>query len=109
MAAELDEIVGRVIITWPKTVDGVLHPWFGASLTDADTGEELTTVLSFTLAINYSDSHLRSWDAYRVDMTMLSDENDQCLRGRAPAQLAPDGRIRRGTFRWAVAEMRVAE
>lgn len=102
MILPADEFTGRLIITWPKSD----RPALLAPLTilhDADTGEQITSVASFTLSADATES------VVTAELTMLTDADGQPLTSAAMPVLTADGEsIRTGVFRWAVAEMRIA-
>ena len=98
-----DDFTGRLIITWPKPDVAVIG--HGVILTDADTGEQVFSGLDMDVVI-----HADPREIVTATMTMLVDEDDQPLPGKAKPVLADDGEnLRTGVFRWVVAEMRVAE
>jgi len=98
-----DEFTGRLIITWPKSDRPALLPPL-TILHDADTGEQITSVASFTLSADATENLVTA------ELTMLTDADGQPLASAATPILTDDGEdVRTGVFRWAVAEMRVAE
>jgi hypothetical protein len=123
---------GRVIITWPaKTTSGVL-PIYRVTLTDADTGEQIVSGLKLALTLGTDTGY--DGDIIEAEVTALVDADGSLLpagkqpvrvdaaptdvaesftseewaeRERATASAPFD--FRTGVFRFAVAEMRIAE
>ena len=96
-----EEFEGRVIITWPKPVNGLIH---GAriAITDADTGQPIVSAMDVTVYATLDGPPV-------AEMTMLTGEDSKPLQAGVPVVPADDGGFRTGTFRWVVAEMRTAE
>lgn len=99
----MTELAGRVIIIWPA--QGTTLRWpFDIRLVDADTGEELVTVLSLTVAGDCNNN-----EPIVAETTMLVDDHGNWLR-RGQAVVREDaGGFRKAQFRWAVAAMHVAD
>lgn len=102
-----DEITGSVIIIWPRP-RGLDLNVRDVQFQDADTGEELTTVLGLRLILGGGG---RGWRPapVEVELTQLADADGRPLGNGAPVVPDDDGRqFRTGTFRYVVAEMRIA-
>jgi hypothetical protein len=98
-----DGFVGRLIITWPKPTGPVVAP-HGIVLTDAETGEHITSTLDADIVI-----HADPQQVVTATLTMLTDADGKPLAANAKPVLDTDGEnVRTGVFRWLVAEMRVA-
>jgi hypothetical protein len=104
---------GAVVITWPAvaklpTHGAPLMPW-RMEIHDHATGEQMLGVSGLRMVIGGE-----SWDDEMicVDLTELVGEDGKPLRGKRVVPVrGPDDpeRIRRGVFRYLVAEMRVRE
>lgn len=96
------EFAGRAIITLPAPISGVVNG-VTTTVTDADTGEQITSVLDCTV-------HIRIDGPVVAEMTMLCDEDGRPLKPGLVARLV-DGTDEplTDTFRWLVAEIRTAE
>ena len=98
-----NDYAGRLIITWPKAAS---HPvvGHGVVLTDADSGTQVTTATDADILIHADPQHVVT-----ATMTMLIGEDGKPLATGAPMVLDEDREnVRTDTFRWLVAEMRVA-
>lgn len=99
----MTDYTGRVIITWPKPTGPVLLPPL-TILHDADSGEQITSVLSFTVNADATENQVTA------DLTMLTDADGQPLASTAKPVLDEDEEnVRADVFRWIVAEMRIAQ
>lgn len=122
----------RVIITWPApTTSGVL-PIYSVTITDADSGEQILTGVKLSLVLG-TDTGFEG-DIIEADITALADEDGNLLgAGKQPvradavqrdvaesftpeeweerqrATAAAPFAFRTGVFRFAVAEMKVAD
>jgi hypothetical protein len=99
----MSEFAGRVIITWPAQ-GGTLRWPSAIRLVDADTGEQLVSVLSLTVAGDCNNS-----EPIVADTTMLVDENGNWLRRGQAVVSDGAGGYCTGQFRWTVAAMHVAD
>lgn len=102
MPDEAEEYAGRVVVTWPKPTNGLIH---GATVAvaDADTGEPIVSALDITIRVNLDGPIV-------AEMTMLTGLDGKPLRQGEPLPPTEDrDGWRMGTFRWLVAEMRTAE
>jgi hypothetical protein len=95
------EPAGRLIITWPEPHGGGLAP-HGVTLTDADTGEQITTATRMVVLT----ADASGGQPIAAELTMFCDEHGQPLTAGAPPLFDDEGRLRTATFRWRVAEMR---
>lgn len=96
------ELAGRLIITWPKS-DGIMLS-HRILLTDADTGEQIVSALNGELTVQ-----MDAGSVVTVELTMLAGADGKPLRRGEREVLAADGeRLHVDRFRWAVAEMRIA-
>lgn len=94
-----EKIDGRIIITWPRS-DGPAIPGWAITVADADTGEQWANVLN--LRITSDPSEITTAVVERlVDATGAATNT--------PVRDESGDRIRTAVFRYAVAEMRVAE
>lgn len=98
----------RVIITWPApTTSGVL-PIYSVTLTDADSGEQILTGVKLSLTLG-TDTGFEG-DIIEADVTALVDGDGQILGPREqPVKSEGCDWFKTGVFRFAVAEMRVAD
>lgn len=113
------ETVGRVIITWPAPAEnGAVFGW-GVTIHDADTGEQLTDATSLLTVAHGSPG---SWNSEPLQVTLTrlvdadgkpsskpvpTDEYKAWKRSSSLAEFMGQP-FRVGTFRYLVAEMRVA-
>lgn len=106
--AEPIETGRRVIITWPApTTSGVL-PIYSVTLSDADTGEQILTGVKLSLVLG-TDTGFEG-DIIEADITALVNADGQILGPREQPVKSEDGDwFRTGVFRFAVAEMKVAD
>lgn len=101
-AIDVAEPLGRIIITWPAATGPVLPVW-GITIADADTGRQITTVRKVVIADIDED-------AIHADLTILCAPDGTPYLGDTRAlRQQEDGTIREETFRFVVAEMRIAE
>jgi hypothetical protein len=98
----MTEFAGRVIITWPAQ-GGTLRWPSTIRLVDADTGEQLVSVLSLTVAGDCNNS-----EPIVAETTMLVDDDGNWLRGGQAVVRDGAGGYLAGQFRWTVAAMHVA-
>jgi hypothetical protein len=100
------ELAGRLTITWPKA--GQSHLFGGRIvLHDADSGEQILSALSFDLVV-----HADAKELITADVTMLATADGLPLPADAKPVIVGEGdsaEVATGRFRWAVAEMRIAE
>jgi hypothetical protein len=124
---------GRVIITWPAATTAGVLPLWGVRLEDADSGEPL--ISGFKLVLGTDTGY--EGNIIEAEVTALVDEDGQILAGSgiqpvpteeyvrhhdAAIGLTGDARLldehnasfqgskfRTGVFRYAVAEMRIAD
>jgi len=93
------KIDGRVIITWPSANGPAIHGW-GVAVADADTGESWANVLNLRIIA----------EPREIATAIVERMVDQA---GAPTNTPVPGeggdRFRTALFRYAVAEMRVAE
>jgi hypothetical protein len=103
-----EEPLGRIVIIWParKSEYAPLAVW-EVTFEDADSGEQLTTVTGLRMMLGTR----RGWDgAIEVDLEQLADAEGDPLPSGAQALPNENGDgVRTGLFRYAVAEMRVAD
>jgi len=95
---------GTVAVTWPRPRGGAVHGW-EVGLTDAATGEPVTTVTGFTARI-----HAAAFGLVWAELTMFADGDGRPLLAGHPVP-DPDGGeggVLTGTFAFLVTEMRVA-
>jgi hypothetical protein len=99
---------GRVIITWPaKTTSGVL-PIYAVTITDADTGEQIASGVKLSLVLGADTGY--EGDIIEAEITALVNADGQILGSRESPVKSEDGEwFSTGVFRFAVAEMRIAE
>ena len=97
-----DGFEGSVTIEWSRTENGVLPGWRFA--VRSEDGSLITTVTELAI-------HATATDLTVVDLVMFADDDGRPLLTAGPAlKPGPDGdEIRTGTFRFLVADMRVAE
>jgi hypothetical protein len=106
MSLDTGEIAGHLIITWPKTTGphGALAGW-RVTLTDADSGQQITSVLDMNLVV-----HAEPRALVTAELTMLTDRDGRPLSPGAKPVIADDGEnIATGRYCWIVTEMRIAE
>jgi len=97
-----DELAGRVVITWPRPA-GLAVPGFGVVVADADTGEQWTADV-LNLRVNVDPRGVTT-----ATLERLVDADGKPI-GRGKAVPTQDGQsFRTALFRYAVAEMRIAE
>lgn len=102
MALLPDEFEGRVIITLPAPIGGIVNG-LTTAVTDADTGEPIVSALDCTV-------HIRLDGPVVAEMTMLTGLDGKPLRqGETIPPLESEDDWRKGTFRWLVTEIRHAE
>lgn len=108
MPRSRDEITGSVVITWPRSNNLRLNAR-DVEFQDFDTGETMTTVLGMRLHIGGR----RGWahlGAVEVDLLQLADADGNPLGTyAAPVPTEDNSAFRTATFRYVVAEMRVAQ
>lgn len=92
-----------VIITWPAHLPGgYILPGWGVSITDALTGDPVTTVTSMDVVIHAEPDRIIT-----ADLVMFADEDGDPVPDGKPH--LRDGEIITGTFRAVVARMREQE
>jgi hypothetical protein len=95
----------KVIITWPQPMAGTVRPW-AVTITDADTGELISTVSKAVLEVHLDAADALTWAAVKA----FAAEDGTLVTGSAGHKFAtwPDGTPRARVFAFEVAEMRVA-
>jgi hypothetical protein len=100
--AKLDR---KVIITWPASRNGALRPAC-VTITDAETGEPISTVSKAVLEVHLDADTSLTWAAVKAfanpDGTLLADTSAKLI------STEPDGSVRTRVFAFEVTEMRVA-
>ena len=95
----------RVIITWPQPLGGSLRPW-AVTITDAATGEPISTVSKAVLSVHLDADAALTWATVKAfanpDGTLLANTTAKII----PTE--PDGSVRTRVFAFEVTEMRVA-
>jgi hypothetical protein len=95
----------RVILTWPRPQNGVLRPCL-VTITDADTGEPISTVSKAVLSAHLDAEASLTWATVKAfanpDGTLLADTSAKLI------STEPDGSVRARVFSFEVTEMRVA-
>jgi hypothetical protein len=106
-AAPAEEISyqGYLIIEWPRrreAAPGFAHvmPGWKVSLTDAITGEQITTATAVEI-------HADAQNIVTAELTMFCDLDGKPVYGGSTFWPDDDGKPRTGTFSFLVAEMRV--
>lgn len=100
--AEQVEPIGSVIITWPNP-GGPPVPVTNTVLIDADTGKKILTATALVVRSNVADNGVYA------DLTLICDPDGKPYLDKVGAvRFDADGNVRTGTFRFLVAEMRVA-
>lgn len=103
-----DEITGSVVITWPRSTNLSVNAR-DVEFRNFDTGDVLTTVLGMRLHIGGR----RGWahlGAVEADLLQLADADGNPLGTyAAPVPTEDNSAFRTATFRYVVAEMRVAQ
>ena len=96
----------KVVITWPRPQNGSLRPCL-AAITDADTGEPISTVSKAVLSVHLDANSPLTWAQVQAfaapDGTLVTGSD-----GFAPA-IEPGGNMRTRVFAFEVTEMRVTE
>lgn len=101
MSEQPQEFAGRLAITWPKA--GPSLPGWAVVLTDADTGQQITSALDLTI-------HMRPDEIVTAETTMVCNLDGKPLQEGEPVRWAEGAEeVPTGVFRWLVAEMRIAE
>jgi hypothetical protein len=104
---------GRIIIEWPAPdrgeplAGGRLMPGWQCKILDAETGSIISTVMSATLPLGCVTAEAGQF--ITADLAMLADDHGKPLMGGKTVYPDGNGGIRQGTFRFLVAEMRVAQ
>ena len=99
-----EDFDGKVIITWPpkrEAVEGL--PGWRITITDAESGEQINSVVRFGLV--YADATDLIW----TEAVALVDAEGHLLRDGAVPVTGEDGGVEAAVFRFLVTEMRVAE
>ena len=98
----------RVIITWPApTTSGVL-PIYSVAVTDADSGERILPGVKLSLVLGTDTGY--EGDIIEAEVTALVNADGKILGPRESPVKSEDGEwLSTGVFRFAVAEMRIAE
>lgn len=108
---EQPEIVGQVVITWPKPIGQFPGALISdrVSITNADTGQPILTVTEFT-AFNV---HAEVGYIVVAELVTLADADGRPILDGSEINermsVADNGDIATTTSWWRVAEMRVAE
>lgn len=98
----------RVIITWPAPTTSGILPIYRVTLADADTGEQIITAVKLSLTLG-TDTGFEG-DIIEAEVTALVNADGEPLRAGEQAVPTEDGDwLNTKVFRFAVAEMRVAE
>jgi hypothetical protein len=96
----------RVVLTWPRPQNGSLRPCLVA-ITDADTGEPISTVSKAVLSVHLDAEGSLTWATVKAfanpDGTLFAHTTGKAI----PAE--PDGTMRTRVFAFEVTEMRLAE
>lgn len=97
-----ENFAGRLIIIWPKSGGAAVHGNLIAFI-DADNGEPIVTITDLTV-------HVDLYAPVVAEVAMFADADGKPLLGAhaMPVPNADGTAYRTGTFRWIVAEMRVA-
>lgn len=102
------EIPGRIAITWPAPyAEGATLPAWRIQIHDLDTDRPILTATGLRIAIGGN-----GWESGGIyaDLTLLVDADGQPIANDGQAGFTDDGKsVRTGMFRYAVAEMRIAE
>jgi hypothetical protein len=80
----------KVIITWPQPMAGTVRPW-GVTITDADTGELISTVSKAVLEVHLDAADALTWAAVKA----FAAEGVR-IRGRRDARRSTRNARRRG-------------
>jgi hypothetical protein len=99
------ELAGRVAITWPAA-QGPAISARGVTLTDADTGKPIVSATKLALILGTETGFDGIVEA---EITALVDEDGNITNDANRAYDRQADRLRTCVFRYAVAEMRVAE
>lgn len=97
---------GAVIIEWPAPPkpDRILPGW-GCKIFDAESGEQVTTVTELLVPAGCVTARPERF--ITADLTMFADDDGKPVPCGCAVPLDENGKIRTGTFRFLVAEMRV--
>jgi hypothetical protein len=97
-----ETFAGRLIIVWPKPGGPAVHGNLVAFI-DADSGDPIVTITDLTV-------HVDLYAPAVAEVAMYADADGKPLLGAhaMPVRAADGKAYRTGTFRWLVAEMRVA-
>lgn len=102
------EVTGRIAITWPAPrFKGMALPAWKVQIHDLDTDRPILTATGMRIAIGGD-----GWDSGGIyaDLTLLVDDDGEPSPNDGKPTIDEDTkRVRTGVFRYAVAEMRIAE
>jgi hypothetical protein len=93
----------KVIITWPQPMAGTVRPW-AVTITDADTGEQISTVSKAVLEVHLDAADALTWAAVEA----FAAEDGTLVTGSAGIALEAGDSVRTRVFAFEVTEMRVA-
>lgn len=108
---EQPEIVGQIVITWPKPVGGFPGVLVSnqVAITNADTGQPILTLTEFTTF----NVHAEAGYLVVAELVTLADADGRPILDSTEINermaVADNGDIATTTSRWRVAEMRIAE